>query len=69
MYRGGQWIGAAILIAVGVIGLIANYNLLPWFDLEQLWKLWPLIPLAIGIEILFRRRRYWDAPRPMDKSQ
>jgi cadmium resistance protein CadD (predicted permease) len=69
MYRGGQWIGAFILIAVGVIGLIANVNLLPWIYIDQLWKLWPLIPLAIGVDLLLRRRRYLDSTRPVDKSQ
>ncbi len=57
------WFGAAVLIAVGVIGLIANFDLLPREFLEQMWKLWPLIPLAIGIGILLRRRNYREDQR------
>jgi hypothetical protein len=53
--RGRNWFGAAVLIAVGVIGLIANFDLLPRQMLEQMWKLWPVIPLLIGISILVRR--------------
>jgi cadmium resistance protein CadD (predicted permease) len=60
MYRSGRWFGAFILIAVGVVGLIANFNLIPEEILVQLWKLWPVIPLAIGIDILVRRRRFLD---------
>ena len=64
--RQGHWFGAAVLIAVGVIGLLANFNLLPRDILDQLWKLWPLIPLAIGIGILARRRQYDETPAQPD---
>ncbi len=56
------WFGAAVLIAVGVLGLIANFDLVPRQYLEQIWKLWPLIPLAIGLSLLMRRRSYGDDP-------
>jgi hypothetical protein len=60
------WTGAAILIAVGVIGLAANFNLLPPHIFRELWKLWPLIPLAIGLSILMGRRRPIDDRNPRD---
>ncbi|MGH8738598.1 MAG: LiaI-LiaF-like domain-containing protein [Burkholderiales bacterium] len=53
--RGGRF-GAMVLILVGVIGLLANFGLVEKEVLRQLWKLWPLIPLAIGIGILLRPR-------------
>jgi cadmium resistance protein CadD (predicted permease) len=56
-YR-GRWFGAFVLIAVGVIGLVANFDLIPRELLRDAWKLWPLIPLALGIELLLRRNRY-----------
>ncbi len=55
-----NWIGAAVLIAVGVIGLAANFNLVSQEYLDQLWKLWPVIPLVIGLAILMRPRRTAD---------
>jgi cadmium resistance protein CadD (predicted permease) len=55
--RQGHWIGAAILIVVGVIGLLANFGLVDRETLHQLWKLWPVIPLAIGIGMLMRRNQ------------
>ena len=67
--RQGHWFGAAVLIAVGVIGLLANFDLLPRDILDQLWKLWPLIPLAIGIGILARRRQYEDVQPPPDAKK
>ena len=53
--RGGRF-GAIVLILVGVIGLLANFGLVDKEILRQLWKLWPLIPLAIGIGVLLRSR-------------
>jgi LiaI-LiaF-like transmembrane region len=52
--RGGRF-GAMVLIVVGVVGLLANFNLVDREILRQLWKLWPLIPLAIGVAMLMRR--------------
>jgi cadmium resistance protein CadD (predicted permease) len=57
------WFGAAVLIAVGIIGLVANFDLVPRQYLEQIWKLWPLIPLAIGLSLLMRSRSYGDDHR------
>jgi hypothetical protein len=63
-YRRRGWFGAAVLIAVGVIGLLANFNIISAEMLHQFWKLWPVIPLAIGVSILFGRNRYMaDHPR------
>jgi|HubBroStandDraft_6_1064221.scaffolds.fasta_scaffold176700_2 hypothetical protein len=67
--RQGHWFGAAVLIAVGVIGLLANFDLLPRDILDQLWKLWPVIPLAIGIGILARRRQNEDILPPPDAKK
>ena len=53
--RGGRF-GAIVLILVGVVGLLANFGLVDKETLRQLWKLWPLIPLLIGIGILLRPR-------------
>ena len=63
-----NWFGAAVQIAVGVIGLLSNFNLLPDRILDQIWKLWPLIPLAIGVSILIGRRHYFDGRPPRDPS-
>lgn len=52
--RGGRF-GATVLILVGVVGLLANFGLVDKETLRQLWKLWPLIPLAIGVGMLMRR--------------
>jgi cadmium resistance protein CadD (predicted permease) len=58
----GRWIGALALIAVGVIGLLANFGLVDRDTLRQLWKLWPVIPLLIGLRLLVARDR-WRSDR------
>ena len=59
--RRDAWFGAAVLIAVGVIGLGVNFDLIPRDIFSQLWKLWPVIPLVLGINLLLRRQRALDA--------
>jgi putative Mn2+ efflux pump MntP len=49
-----KWTGGIILVVVGVVGLLANFDLIDRDSLRHLWKLWPLFPLAIGLRILFR---------------
>ena len=49
---------SAMGLSPGVIGLIANFDLVPREMLQQIWKLWPLIPLILGLAILVRRGSY-----------
>jgi hypothetical protein len=39
-------------LAVGIIGLVANFDLVPADWMAQAWKLWPLIPLLAGAAAL-----------------
>ncbi|MDE3077929.1 MAG: hypothetical protein KGJ86_21100, partial [Chloroflexota bacterium] len=43
-----------ILIAVGSIFLLQNFGLLSWDIWSQLWRLWPLLLVVVGIELIFR---------------
>ena len=43
-----------ILIVIGVLFLLASFNLLWWFRWSYFW---PLIPIAIGMLIIFGARR------------
>lgn len=46
--------GGVILIAIGVIFLSANLDLIERDTLRQLWKFWPLILIAVGVRLLIR---------------
>jgi len=51
MRRAGPIFWPLLLIAVGVLFLLSNLDLLP-FSPWQLWQLWPLILVVIGLDIL-----------------
>lgn len=42
-----------ILIALGFILLLNNFNILPWEVWSFLWRLWPVFLVLWGLEILF----------------
>lgn len=47
---GGVW--AAVLMAIGVILLLNNLNLLSWEIWVLLWQFWPVILILAGIQII-----------------
>jgi len=61
MRRMGPVFWPILLIAVGVIFLLSNLGMLP-FDAGQLWRLWPLILVVIGLDVLLEA--FWRRGRP-----
>jgi hypothetical protein len=53
-YRSFFW--PILLIGVGVIWLLANLGLLPPTNLAALARLWPLLLITAGLDLLFARR-------------
>ncbi len=47
-------LGGIIILLIGLILLANNFGLLPWQIWYQLWRLWPLILIAIGLDLLFK---------------
>jgi hypothetical protein len=45
-----------VLIGAGVLLLLSNLGYLPWQSWNLLWRLWPLLLIALGIDVLFGRR-------------
>jgi signal transduction histidine kinase len=54
--RRGGFVWPLILISAGVIFLLNNMGLLSWGVWDALWSLWPVLLIAIGLDILFGRR-------------
>jgi hypothetical protein len=48
-----------VLIGAGVILLLRNLGVLQNFDLQTLLRLWPLILVVIGLDLIFGRRFPW----------
>ncbi|NLG51526.1 MAG: DUF4097 domain-containing protein [Chloroflexi bacterium] len=53
-YRSLFW--PVVLIGAGVVLLLVNLGLLPAFSFWQLWRLWPILLIVTGVDILFARR-------------
>lgn len=56
LYRGDSWIWALVLLGLGTILLLGNLNYLPTSALPLLAKIWPILLVAIGLDIAFGGR-------------
>jgi cell wall-active antibiotic response 4TMS protein YvqF len=57
--RRGGVVGPLILIFIGAVFLLENTGYLPANFWMNLWKLWPLVLVLIGIELLLSHRVPW----------
>jgi len=54
--RQGGFVWPLILITLGVMFLLSNLGMLNWNVWDAIWRLWPVLLIAIGLDILFGRR-------------
>jgi Cell wall-active antibiotics response 4TMS YvqF/Domain of unknown function (DUF5668) len=54
--RSGGLIGSAILIGLGLIFLLNNLGVLGWEVWETLGRLWPILLIGVGLDLLIGRR-------------
>jgi hypothetical protein len=45
-----------VLISAGVLLLLSNLGYVPWQSWNALWRLWPVLLIALGIDVLIGRR-------------
>ena len=60
-HRRGGVVGPLILIFLGTVFLLQNTGYLPANFWVNLWRLWPLILVLVGIEFLLAHRLPWPA--------
>lgn len=58
--RGGL-VGPVILIGLGVIFLLNNLGLLSWSIWGTLLRLWPILLVAAGLDLILGRRSIWGS--------
>ena len=58
--RGGL-VGPIILIGLGVIFLLNNLGLLSWSIWETLLRLWPILLVGAGLDLILGRRSIWGS--------
>lgn len=57
--RGPSVVGPLILIGLGVLFLLNTMGVLPWGVWATLWRLWPVVLILIGVDLLFGRSYPW----------
>lgn len=45
-----------VLIGAGVLLLLANLGHIPWSSWSLVWRLWPVLLIALGVEVMVGRR-------------
>jgi hypothetical protein len=60
-HRGLGITGPFILIGLGIVLLLQQLNILQWSLWEVIFRLWPLIVIAVGLDILIARRSFIGA--------
>ena len=59
--RAGGLVGPVLLIGLGLIILMNNLGVLNWSVWDMLFRLWPLILIATGLDFLIGRRSVWGS--------
>ncbi len=59
--RGLSIVGPFILIGLGIVLLLQQLNMIQWSLWEVAFRLWPLIIIAVGADILVARRSFIGA--------
>ncbi len=54
-------VGPAFLIGLGVILLLNNFGSLPWSIWGTILRLWPVLLVAAGLDLLLGRRSAWGS--------
>jgi len=57
--RRGGLVGPLILIALGAVLLLNNLGVLEWSVWEVILRLWPVILIATGLELILGRHSVW----------
>jgi hypothetical protein len=59
LFRRNEIAGPVFMIGLGSVFLLGSVGLLGWGAWDILWRLWPILLVAIGLEIIIGRRSLW----------
>jgi hypothetical protein len=53
--------GPLLAIGAGIVFLLSNFNVITWGAWDLVWRLWPVLIIAIGLDIAIGRRSIFGA--------
>jgi hypothetical protein len=56
LWRGNGFVGPLVLIGIGTTFLLGNLKYLPLGALDLLFRLWPVLIIAFGLDLIIRQR-------------
>lgn len=59
--RRGSLVGPVILIGLGILLLLNSLGILEWSVWEVIFRLWPVLLIAWGLDLLIGRRSIWGS--------
>jgi hypothetical protein len=59
--RGPGLVGPVILIGLGVVFLLNNLGIVSWSVWEIIFRFWPILLVAAGLDLLVGRRSVWGS--------
>jgi hypothetical protein len=59
LFRRSEIAGPVFMIVLGSVLLMNTLGMIGWETWDVLWRLWPVLLVAVGIEILIGRRSLW----------
>ncbi len=60
-FRRGGLVGPVILIGLGVVFLLNNLGILSWSIWGVILRLWPILLVAAGLDLILGRRSIWGS--------
>lgn len=59
LFRRNEIAGPVFMIGLGILFLLSSAGWIGWQSWNLLWRLWPILLVAVGIEIIIGRRSLW----------
>jgi hypothetical protein len=61
IYRGDGYVGAVIWGGIGLFLLLSNLGMLPYASWTVLLRWWPVLLIAVGLDLIIGRHSIWSA--------
>jgi hypothetical protein len=59
LFRRNEIAGPVFMIGLGIVILLTSLGLYGWGAWDILWRLWPIMLVTVGLEIIVGRRKLW----------